>query len=199
MTWSAVDFSQNFTLKKLAVQVSGNISGFLSVGVLLFGFWAAVVDVVDSFGFFFREFVGLLSAEGFGVVGLIKKMKKSEFVIKNRVFYYFFYLSVELSEWGSIDGDDGTFDQSFGSDQFVGGGVVDDIDNPGGSGDAFAGPAEVTVVQPQSSEFHVATHSSDGVHSFRRDFGVGSWSTEFELSLLVHLWFSTTGLSSFVP
>ena len=114
-------------------------------------------------------------------------------------FWFIFNLFVELSEWGSIDGNDGTFDQSFGSDQFVGGGVVDDIDDPGGSGDSFAGPTKVTVVQPQSSEFHVATHSSDGVNSLGRDFGVRSWSTEFELSLLVHLWFSTTGLSSFVP
>ena len=76
MTWSTVDFGQNFTLKKLGVQVSSDIGGFLSVGVLFLSFWATVVDVVDSFGFFFREFVGLLSAEGFGVVRLIKKMKK---------------------------------------------------------------------------------------------------------------------------
>ena len=50
---------------------------------------------------------------------------------------------VPLSEWGGIDGNDATFDQGLGSDQFVVGGVVDDIDNTNFSCDGFSSPGEV--------------------------------------------------------
>ena len=50
---------------------------------------------------------------------------------------------VPLSEWGRIDGDDATFDQSLGSDQFVVGGVVDNIDNTNFSCNGFGSPGEV--------------------------------------------------------
>ena len=75
LTWSAVDFSQNFTLKELTVQVSSDIRSLLPNGVLLFGGWSAVINVVDSFGFFFSELVVLLSAESLGVVRLIKNVR----------------------------------------------------------------------------------------------------------------------------
>jgi len=108
-------------------------------------------------------------------------------------------LSVVLSEWIAVQSDDGSFDEGLGSDQFVGGGVVNNIHDPGGSGDTFGSPTEVTVVESKSSEFHVSSHGSDGVNSLWGDLGVSSWSSEFELPLLVHLWFSATGLPSFVP
>jgi len=148
----------------------------LSGSVLLFGLWATVIDVFDGFLLFLGEFVVLLSAESFAVVRL-----------------------VVLSEGIAIDSDDGALDQGLGSDQLVGSGVVNDIDDPGGPGNAFTSPTEVTVVQSKSSEFHVAAHSSNGVNSLGRDFSVGSWSTEFKLSFFVHLWLSATGLSSLVP
>ena len=50
---------------------------------------------------------------------------------------------VPLSEWGRIDGDDATFDQGLGSDQFVVGGVVDNIDNTNFSCNGFSSPGEV--------------------------------------------------------
>ena len=104
-----------------------------------------------------------------------------------------------LSEWSAIDGDDGALDEGLGSDQLVGGSVVNDVNNSSSSRDSFASPTEVTVVQSQGSEFQVASHTSDGVNSFWGDFSVSGWSTEFELSLLMHLWLSATGLSSLVP
>ena len=50
---------------------------------------------------------------------------------------------VPLSEWGRIDGDDGTLDQGLGTDQFVVGGVVDNIDDTDFSCNGFGGPGEV--------------------------------------------------------
>ena len=77
------------------------------------------LTVEESF-FFFRQFGVLLAAKSLGVVRF-----------------------VPLSEWGRIDGDDATFDQSLGSDQFVVGGVVDNIDNTNFSCNGFSSPGEV--------------------------------------------------------
>jgi len=148
----------------------------LSDGELFLGFWTSGLEFGDGFGLFFSEIVGFLSAERFAVV---------RFVV--------------LSEWIAVQSDDGSFHKGLGSDQFVGGGVVNNIHDPGGPGDTFSGPTEVTVVESKSSKFHVASHSSNGVNSLWGDLGVSGWSSEFELSLLVHLWFSATGLPSFVP
>jgi len=105
-------------LGELFNQGSGNF-GFLSAGIefLLDGsrFWS----VEESF-FFFRQFGVLLAAKSLGVVRF-----------------------VPLSEWGRIDGDDATLDQSLGSDQFVVGGVVDNIDNTNFSCNGFSSPGEV--------------------------------------------------------
>jgi len=56
-------------------------------------------------------------------------------------------LQVPLFERGGIDLDDTVFDQSFGTDQLVVGGVINDIDDLGLAGDTFGGPVKVTFVQ----------------------------------------------------
>jgi len=109
---------------------------------------------------------------------------------------------VVLPERRSIDGDDGTFDQGFGSDHFVGYGVVNDVDDPGLPGATFGSPAKVTRVEAEGSELSVATHGSDGVDSdivVVDEFGVGLLSTEFKLSFFVHLGLAATSGTAFVP
>lgn len=86
----------------------------MSGSVLFLGIWTGSLEFGDGFGLFFSELVGFFSAEGFAVV---------RFVV--------------LSEWIAVQDDDGSFDEGLGSDHFVGGGVVNNIYDPGGSGDTF--------------------------------------------------------------
>lgn len=78
-----------------------------------------LLTVEESF-FFFGQFSVLLAAKSLGVVRF-----------------------VPLSEWGRIDGNDGTLDQGLGTDQFVVGGVVDNIDDTDFSCNGFGSPGEV--------------------------------------------------------
>jgi len=118
LTWSGSNTGKETTLGELFNQSSGNF-GFLSASVkfLLNGgrFWS----VEESF-VLFRQFSVLLAAKSLSVVRF-----------------------VPLSEWGRIDGYDATFDQSLGSDQFVVGGVVDNIDNTNFSCTCFSSPREI--------------------------------------------------------
>jgi len=67
---------------------------------------------------------------------------------------------VPLSERSTIDLDDGALDQSVGSDQFVVGGVVDDLEDLSLSGDLFRRPGEVTGVELEGLELVVTTSNS---------------------------------------
>ena len=78
-----------------------------------------LLTVEESF-FFFGQFGVLLAAKSLGVVRFIP-----------------------LSEWGRIDGNDGTLDQGLGTDQFVVRGVVDNIDDTDFSCNGFGSPGEV--------------------------------------------------------
>ena len=49
-------------------------------------------------------------------------------------------IKVYLTEWGGIDGDDGTLDEGLGTDQFVVGGVVDDVDDADLAGGGLGSP-----------------------------------------------------------
>ena len=137
------------------------------------------LTVEESF-FFFRQFGVLLAAKSLGVVRF-----------------------VPLSEWGRIDGDDATFDQSLGSDQFVVGGVVDNIDNTNFSCNGFSSPGEVawwTVYDPRYSWYNVSidnTRSSDG-RIQNRDQG---WSLEICPFPRNYIWkpLSRTKLESRTP
>merc|ERR1719192_298728 len=107
---------------------------------------------------------------------------------------------VVLPEGSGVDGADGALDQGLGPDHLVGGGVVDDVDDPGDLGDAFAGPAEVAVVEPEGAELFVAAHGADHVDADVGDqLGVGLLSAELELALFVHLGLFATGFSGLVP
>ena len=113
-------------------------------GVFFLKYDCSWLTVEESF-FFFGQFGVLLAAKSLGVVRF-----------------------VPLSEWSRIDGDDATFDQSLGSDQFVVGGVVDNIDNTNFSCNGFSSPGEVawwTFYDPRYSWYNVSidnTRSSDG-------------------------------------
>ena len=48
-----------------------------------------------------------------------------------------------LSEGSGVDGDDGSLDECFGSDQFVVGGVVDDVDDADFARDGLGCPGEI--------------------------------------------------------
>ena len=54
---------------------------------------------------------------------------------------------VPLTEWGSVDGDDGVLDESFRPHQLVVAGVVDGVDDTRLTGDRFRTPREVSSVQ----------------------------------------------------
>lgn len=105
---------------------------------------------------------------------------------------------VPLSEWGSVDLDDGGLGQSVSSDQLVVGRVVDDTGDSGLSGDTLGGPSEVTGLDSQGSELLVTTSGSDSVDSLVADLGVGWLTAQFELSLLSELSTLGTGSSSLV-
>lgn len=100
---------------------------------------------------------------------------------------------VPLTEGGGIDLDDGALDEGLGTDEFVVGGVVDDIDDTGLARDGFAGPGEGTRVQTESTVLDVTTTDTDGVDALLTKLGVGGLTTKFELSLLTIV--STLGTS----
>jgi len=107
---------------------------------------------------------------------------------------------VELPEGGGVDGADGALDEGLGPDHLVGGGVVDDVDDPGDLGDALAGPAKVAVVEPEGSELFVAAHGADHVDAdVSGEFGVGLLSAELELALFVHLGLFAARFTGLVP
>jgi len=105
---------------------------------------------------------------------------------------------VPLSEGSGVDLDDAALDQSVGSDEFVVGGVVDDHDDLGLSGDLFRSPGEVTSIESEGLEFVVSSShsvSSDGLFA---DLGEGGRTTRFVLLLLLVDGHTTTGKSSLV-
>ena len=51
-----------------------------------------------------------------------------------------------LSEWSRVNGDDAALDQGLGSDHFVVGSIVDDVDQTSLSRKGFTGPREITLV-----------------------------------------------------
>ena len=57
---------------------------------------------------------------------------------------------VPLTEWGSVDGNDGVLDESFRPHQLIVAGVVDGIDDTRLASDRFRSPREVSGVQPRS-------------------------------------------------
>jgi len=107
-------------------------------------------------------------------------------------------LEVPLSERSSIDLDDTALDQSVGSDEFVVGGVVDDTDDLGLSGDLFRSPGEVSGVESEGLEFVVSSSNSVSSDGLFTDLGESGRTTRFVLLLLLVDGHTTTGKSSLV-
>lgn len=105
---------------------------------------------------------------------------------------------VPLSEGSGVDLDDSTLDQSVGSDEFVVGGVIDDHDDLGLSGDLFRSPGEVTSIKSEGLEFVVSSSNSVSSDGLFADLGEGGRTTRFVLLLLLVDGHTTTGKSSLV-
>lgn len=105
---------------------------------------------------------------------------------------------VPLTEGGSVDLDNGALDEGLGADEFVVGGVVDDVDDTGLAGDGFGAPAEGTGIQTQGTELGVASTGADSVDALLSKLGVGGLTAELELSLLTILSAFGTGVRTFM-
>lgn len=91
---------------------------------------------------------------------------------------------VPLSEWGSVDLDDGGLGEGVGTDEFVVGRVEGHSDHADLAGDALRSPREVTGVETESTVLGVATAGADKVDSLVADTSVGRLATLLEGSLL---------------
>ena len=103
-------------------------------------------------------------------------------------------VKVPLREWSGINLNDTVLDKSFGSDKFVVGGVVHDIDDSGFSGVSFRGPVEVAFLESESSELVVTASDSDSSNSrlVVNELSVRYGSGFLEGSLLFMDWHSAT-------
>ena len=107
-------------------------------------------------------------------------------------------LEVPLSERIGINGHNAVLDDSLGSDELVVGGVVDNIQNSGLSGDGLRSPGEASGINSKGAILHVATSSPNGSYSFLTQFSHSWLSTQFELSLLLMNWHAASGGPSLV-
>lgn len=74
-------------------------------------------------------------------------------------------LQVPLLEGSSIDLNDGSSSECFGSNELIVGWVIDSVNDLGLEGGALASPCEVTLTQTECSELEVASSHSDASHS----------------------------------
>lgn len=72
---------------------------------------------------------------------------------------------VELSEWSSINDNDGALYQGLGTDQLVVGCVVDDVQDTGLTCGTFRGPGKVSSLETESTELAVSTTSADKMNA----------------------------------
>lgn len=93
-------------------------------------------------------------------------------------------LGVPELEGGGIDGDDGVLDEGLGTDELVGGGVVDDVKDAGGLGDGLGAPGEVAAVEAEGAGLLVAAAGADGGDAAGAELGVGGEAAELVLSAL---------------
>lgn len=126
---------------------------------------------------------------GSGLVGLLDLL-----LVKLNVVVF----QVPLSEWVGVDEHNTVLDDGLGSHQLVVGGIVDDIQNSGLSGDGLGAPREVTMIKSQSTEFVISSSGSEGPNSCLTQFGRSWLSAHFELSLLLMNWHAATSGSSLV-
>ena len=94
---------------------------------------------------------------------------------------------VPLAEGSGIDLDNGVLHKGTGTDQLVVGRVVDDSDDTGLAGDGLGTPGEVTGIQTHGTELAVTSTGANLVDALSTELGVGSLTTQLELSLLAIL------------
>ena len=104
-------------------------------------------------------------------------------------------LQVPLSEWGSIDLNNGVLGQSLGTNELRVGGVVNSVQDTGLVSDMLSGPDEVTSIKSDGAELAVSTTGSYQMDSLGTNLGIRSWATELELPLLLVNRTATSGSS----
>lgn len=91
-------------------------------------------------------------------------------------------------EGGGIALQNGALDEGLGADQFVVGGVVDDIEDTALAGDVLGAPGEIALVQTESAELQVATTTADGADTLGGsvdELGHRGGAANLELALLL--------------
>ena len=91
---------------------------------------------------------------------------------------------IPLTEGGGIDLDDGSLNQSLGTNKFVVTGIVDNIDDTGLAADGLTTPGETARIETESTVLDVTSTDTDGMDTLGTELGVGRLTTKFELSLL---------------
>ena len=109
-------------------------------------------------------------------------------------------VQVPLGEWSCVNLNNTVFNESFSSNEFVVGCVIDDVDNSGLSGDCFRSPVEVTFLESESSKLVVTSSDSDSSDSWLviDELSVGYGSGFLESSLFFMDWHSAACQSSFM-
>ena len=155
------------------------------------------------------------SAAGFFCLSSILFKALWDFPLTSTFAYLFFFpkviscltnvdsVMVEIPsyKWRSINLNNAVLHQCFGSDQFVIGGIVNDVENSGFSCYSFRSPVEVTFFDSKGSEFEVSSSHSDPSYScFIIDqLCVGNRSSLLKGSFLFVNWHAPTCQSSLVP
>ena len=151
------------------------------------------------------ELGSLLSSKRQSIMGLVPKMIGWLFSgalnIKGRIArqQQLIVEPLPLSEGCSIDDYDGVLHESFGSDQLVVAGIVDNINDPGLAGNGFRTPRKVSSIEPESSVLLVSSPNPEGVNPLGGKLGHGSGPGQLELPLLSDGAFLSSCGTAFMP
>ena len=107
-------------------------------------------------------------------------------------------LLIPSLEGVGIHNNDGTLDESLGTDQLVVGGVVGHVQHTGFPCADLGSPRKVTGIELESAKLLVASHAPNGVDTRLTNLGHGWWPAQLELALLAELGAATSGLAAFV-
>lgn len=85
-----------------------------------------------------------------------------------------------LSEWGSVDLDDGGFCEGVRADEFVVRRMVDDSNHTGLAGNALGSPGVVAGFEAESAEFSVTATGADKMNTLSSNTGIGGLAALLE-------------------
>ena len=83
--------------------------------------------------------------------------------------------------------DDGTLNESVGTDQLVVGGVVDNGQSTSLAGDTLGTPREVTRLETKGTTLEVTTTDTDKMNTLTTQLGVGGLTTQLEPKMLQNI------------